>query len=256
MDAIACFNKWAGEHEWSDWAKPTLFAQQGMASLIADPAHGEALLAKADAIIQAGGARTLSAGAGEARTCLVIDHPGEISVALGVALSRRGFAPVPLFNGVYGINAPLVSNQAILQALVDLADRIQPGADPAPAFLLDSGRLAGQPAPKRYDNRWVVFPQDFPSGGRLLASGIRECAILADPPMVRDDLCHVLRRWQDAGMTMIEAWGETKRETSIPIPPWYRQVFYRMVALAGLRPNAYGGFGALIPEPGQGGGYG
>ena len=28
-------------------------------------------------------------------------------------------------------------------------------------------------------------------------------------------------------------------------PPWYRQVFYRMVALSGLKPNSYGGFGAL-----------
>jgi hypothetical protein len=253
MDAIECFSKWAGAHEWSDWAKPTLFAQQGLGGMTPDAAHGEALLAKAEDVLQSGACRALSAGAGESRACVVIDHPGEMAVALGVALSLRGFAPVPLFNGVYGINSPLVSNQATIQALVDLVDHIRPNSDPAPAFLLDSGRLAGQPAPNRYDNRWVIFPQDLPSGGRLLASGIRDCAILADPPVLRDDLCHVLRRWQDAGMTMYEAWGESRRETSVPIPPWYRQVFYRMVALAGLRPNAYGGFGALIPEPGQGG---
>ena len=67
MDPIACFNKWAGEHEWSDWVKPTLFAQAGMGTLTPDRANGEALLAKADQIIQATAARTLSAGAGEAQ---------------------------------------------------------------------------------------------------------------------------------------------------------------------------------------------
>lgn len=256
MDPIACFNKWAGDHEWSDWVKPTLFAQEGMGMLTPNRENAEALLAKADQIIQATAARTLSAGAGEWKTCLVIDHPGEIAVALGVALSRRGFAPVPLFNGVWGLGQPLVSNQAIMQALVDLADRIEFKTDATPAFLLDSRRLDGEPAPKRYDNRWIVFPQDFPSGGRLLASGVRECCLLADPPRLRDDLCHVLRRWQDAGIGMFEVWDERRRETSIPIPPWYRQVFYRMVALSGLKPNSYGGFGALIPEPSQGGFYG
>jgi hypothetical protein len=113
-----------------------------------------------------------------------------------------------------------------------------------------------KPAPKRYDNRWIVFPQDFPSGGRLVASGIRECGLLTDPARLHDDLCHVLRRWQDAGVGMFELSGEQKRETSIPIPPWYRQVFSRMVALSGLKPNSYGGFGALIPEPSQSGFYG
>jgi len=39
-------------------------------------------------------------------------------------------------------------------------------------------------------------------------------------------------------------------------PLWFKQVFYRSLALMGLRPNAFGGFGALIPVASAGGGYG
>ena len=37
-----------------------------------------------------------------------------------------------------------------------------------PAFLLDSDRMkAPAPDPGRFDNRWLVFPQDFPSAAFL-----------------------------------------------------------------------------------------
>lgn len=247
MSSVALFNKWAGEHEWSDWAKPTLFAQAGKPLLgIHEPA--QTLFDRAVKFIDESAARSASPGTPSRRVALVVDIPGDLSVAVGAVLSRRGFAPVPLFNGVHSDQSPLVDNASVLNALTVMADRLVPGgSDPAPAFLLDSQRLVGAPAPGRYDNRWIVFPQDLPSGGRLMASGIRECSIIAANGTVQDDLCHVLKRWQDAGIDMFMVREDRREATTIATPPWYKHLFYRVAALTGMRPNSYGAFGALIP---------
>ena len=250
MEPVELFNKWAGDHEWSDWAKPTLFAQVKSAFGDRSFAGVQELMADAVKLIDASALRSVSPGSGESRTAIVVDGPGEIAVAIGAVMAQRGFVPVPLFNGVWSKDSPLVDNAAIFKALELMADRVRPAEGPqSPVFLLDSRRLEGAPAPGRYDNRWIVFPQDFPSGGRLLAGGIRECLILASPQRVQDDLSHVLKRWQDAGITMYEAWAERRQAVTIATPPWYRHVFYRVAALSGLRPNSYGAFGALIPVP-------
>ncbi|MCC6984688.1 MAG: hypothetical protein IT535_15605 [Bauldia sp.] len=245
MTPVECFNRWAGDHEWSDWAKPTLFAQGAMRNIVGT-AHATDLLNAGGRIVD-DHARTISAGTGERRACIVLDYPGDLAVAAGAALSRRGFAPVPLFNGVHSVQSPVIDNTSLIHALIALADHVTPGADPAPVFLLDSRRLEGSPSPGRYDNRWVVFPQDFPSGGRLIASGIRECHIITAANRIQDDLAHVLKRWQEAGIEMFDGVPGSRRPVIVAPPPWYRSVFYRMAAVTGLRPNAYGAFGALIP---------
>lgn len=249
MDPVALFNKWAGDHEWSDWAKPTLFAQvRDVTPRTTFPSAAD-LIARAEAFLDSTAARTLSPGMPSRGAAVIVDCPGEMAVAVGAVLSQRGFCPVPLFNGVFAKDNPLSDNAGILNALSVLADRLRPaGTIQSPAFLLDSQRLDGVPAPGRYDNRWIVFPQDFPSGGRLLASGVRDCFILAAPVQrVADDLSHVLKRWQDAGIEMFEVWGDRKVPAKIQTPPWYRHVFYRVAALSGLKPNSWGAFGALIP---------
>jgi hypothetical protein len=257
MNPVELFSKWAGDHDWSDWAKPTLFAQ-------ADQKFGDRSFAGVneltnDAInlIDGGSLRSASPGMGESRTAIVVDAPGEVAVAIGALMAQRGFVPVPVFNGVWSKDSPLVDNAPIINALEKMADKVRPAEGPqSPVFLLDSRRLEGAPAPGRYDNRWIVFPQDFPSGGRLIAGGIRDCLILASPRRIQDDLSHVLKRWQDAGITMYQAWDEKKQAVTIATPPWYRHVFYRVAALSGLRPNSYGAFGALIPVPTSSSGYG
>ncbi len=256
MTPVELFNKWAGDHEWSDWAKPTLFAQAA-STLTGEYGARDALVAAAVKLVDESAARGVSPVSGTRRAAMIVDCPGEVAVAVGAVLSQRGFVPVPLFNGVYSRQSPLVENGSILSALDVLADRLRPaGTSQSPAFLLDSRRLEGKPSPGKYDNRWIVFPQDFPSGGRLVASGIRDCFILAAPQRVADDLCHVLKRWQDAGIEMHEVWGQRRQNTTIATPPWYRHVFYRVAALTGMRPTSYGAFGALIPIAAAGGGYG
>ena len=61
----------------------------------------------------------------------------------------------------------------------------------------------------------------------------------------REDLAHVLFRWQEAGLRIR---GRGGREIRVERPPRYRALWYRALATLGLRRNDTGGFGSLVPE--------
>jgi len=199
---------------------------------------------------------------------IILDLPGPGAVWVGMALSRHGYRPVPLYNGVRG---PILDTSsmvkvdeivAALQAVEEALKALQlPPAAP-PVFLLDSKRLAGgnTPDPGAFDNRWSVFPQDFPSANLLMYHGIRSAILVQDtckdPP---NDLAHVLRRWQDAGMQILSAgaYDQAAPEAiKVQKPASFRALWYAALVIAGLRRNSAGGFGALAPVPGSSGGYG
>jgi hypothetical protein len=131
--------------------------------------------------------------------------------------------------------------------------------DAPPAFLLDAARMPTTPdlRPGRFDNRWLVFPQDFPSANLLLARRIQSVWLVREttgqPPQ---DLAHVLRRWQDAGLPI---WTKGLRDNQpaallqIERPKWYRAIYYRVLYALGLRRNSAGGFGSIIPMASAGG---
>ena len=155
------------EGPWSDWVKPALFTQLHRAAT-------------------SGATRQMGAPAPDISWCprsgdgiaLVINLPGEDSIACGLALLRLGYQPVPLFNTTAAANAAL-RIESLSLALSDAADAVRQAAskfthNTPPAFLLDSNRLtAPRPGPGAYDNRWMVFPQDFPSGTLLQARSSR-----------------------------------------------------------------------------------
>jgi hypothetical protein len=245
-----CFDAWAPEGAvWSLWAKPVLFAQRVAVTPPGSPSS----------LPDASGHLWLSQGG--TRTAVVVDLPGVESVTTGLALARRGCRPVPLYNTSDG-PSPLVNVAPIVEALASAAlalrgITLQP--DAPPAFLVDAGRARPTvPSnPGSYDNRWVVFPQDFPSGTFLRSRGIAEVIVLHDRSGIQEDLAHVLLRWQETGIRMLAvAPGDTSpREFTVKKPSWFRRVWYRAIALAGLRRNNAGGFGGVIPTAG-GGGYG
>jgi hypothetical protein len=160
-----------------------------------------------------------------------------------------------LFNGVASARNPIVANDEPIKALIRYAGSLASAQDPAPAFLLDSRRMDGAPAPGRYDNRWITFPQDFPSAGLLRMRGVQRCYLILEPKRVADDLAHVLKRWQDGGIQMLDAL-DGGRPVTIQTPPLYKALYYRWSALVGLKPNSFGGFGAVVPEPTRSTGYG
>ncbi len=253
MNASELFDLWAPPAVvWSKWAKPVLFAEFS-AVTPADPDTDPLPI--------------LNFNAGP-KAAVVVDLPGAVAVRTGLALMEVGFRPIPLFNGNRGpqrLNlgaSAIVDTEPILSWLATGASLIAQHpfpADAPPAFLLDSRRRTQvTPSPGRFDNRWIVFPQDFPSATFLKAQGIARVVlvqsdVLAQPP---EDLAHVLRRWQEAGLPLfvanLEGLGQVQ-PLQVNRPSRFRALWYQALAVAGLRRNSAGGFGSIIPQPSSGG---
>ena len=221
MNEIELYEAWAPEGApWSPWVKPVLFAA------------GSAVRDGALPVWQAAQerARTLWKPAASSDTALVLDLPGPLALALALECGALGWRPVPLFNSCTGPEA-LVDNEPLRAGLVAGAGLLGGlAAAAAPAFVLDANRTAGQAAPKRFDNRWIVFPQDFPSAARLLASGLRRvCLVQEGRRDVRSDLAHVLLRWQQAGLEILAidvAGTPTPEPLAVKKPSWFHALGY------------------------------
>lgn len=253
MNERELYDVWAPPgNPWSAWAKPVLFTQMEFAyaaNVAPLPDH-----------TPWPNAPDLAAQ----RLALVLDLPGEKATDLGLQLAEAGYRPVPLFNTSYGMNA-IVPVQGILSLLARggtvLCARPLPAEAP-PVFLLDSHRMRehGEVLPGKYDNRWLVFPQDFPSARFLQSQNIAGVILVQERAMYpQDDLAHVLLRWQEAGVPLLSTNLDslhTPEALKVERPSRYRSLWYHFLAVVGLRRNSAGGFGAVVPLPSQGGGFG
>jgi len=258
MTRAELFKLWAPDNSiWTRWAKPVLFAESSFDDLPTNAVPEWHLL------------NLPWAPSADTGTAIVLDLPGLESVRVGMALTQNGFRPVPLFNGALGPTlggtAPLVNALPIVQALHMVANDLSglnlPPNSP-PVFLLDSDRFSGGSfaEPGRFDNRWWVFPQDFPSANFLLSQNIRSVIFVQEnSASPQQDLVHVLLRWQEAGIQILSS-GVSDDSAPEPYqvqkPYNFRALWYRAMVLAGLRRNSAGGFGAVIPMPSSSGGYG
>jgi hypothetical protein len=226
---------------WSRWAKPVLFAEAALPVLTpgvpASPPPGF------DA---------------DQQTAVIVDLPGAESVAAGLALAHAGFRPVPLYNTSSHPFA-LVDTKLIVEGLAGGAQELASITlfpEATPAFLLDANRLApGKAAvPGRFDNRWVVFPQDFPSSNFLISRRIRRVILLwNETGPLPEDLAHVLLRWQKAGLEILSARpGGSPQPLIVSQPSRFRHLWYVALLLVGLRRNSAGGFGSIVPTPSSG----
>lgn len=255
------FLAWAPQDSiWSPWVLPVPFAQLncvGFAGIA--PSQN---LSLPDYIKD-------RVGEGQA---FVIDVSGADAVRYGLALAGTGIRPVPVIDGSPGAGEFHVNQEAqmsgasvwnpnvvvemteLLRALCEgaavLADtQILPSA--MPAFLLDSKRMTGHNVltDTSYDNRWQVFPQDFPSAKFLLEHGVTRVLLVQDKKgQPQEDLAHVLLRWQEGGIT-IEAVGtkdaSSAEEIQVAKPSRFRRIWYRALAILGLRRSWSGGFGGF-----------
>ena len=237
---------WAPEESrWSAWAKPVLFTY---APRVSEAADALPLLRVPD-----------FGRLGD--TAVIVDMPGTYSVSVGLALAQNGYRPVPLYNGNCSPGM-IVDMQAIADSLFygcEILRKAQLGPDAPPAFLLNADRMDHSDAantPGRYDNRWSVVPQDMPSGEYLIDAGIRQVGVIAD--RIRDDLSHVLCRYQEAGLRLVQTpdVDGTPARVTVAKPPFYKWIWYRLNVFAGLRRNAAGGFGGIVPDPNTSGAYG
>jgi hypothetical protein len=234
---------------WSAWAKPIAFVQLEHTGIDERPAATKPP-AVPDAL--------------DHSSAIVVDLPGADAVHMGLSLATAGFRPVPLFNGTSG-PSPVIDVSPITRALgagVEWLERVQLHPDAPPAFLLDSRRSSGSELqPRMYDNRWIVLPQDFPSGALLGSRGIRSVVVIQTGSLsIAPDLAHVLRRWQESGLVIRvidRASGRPASDVTVPKPTRFRSAWYAAIALFGLRRSNVGGFGTPVPEDtGRGGFYG
>lgn len=237
------FAAWAPDQSpWSLWAKPVLFAGLGS---VDRPTTAQT--PRAVDVSRFPDPRE--------RTAIVVDLPGRTGTELGLALAGEGYRPVPLYNCCMGKGAA-VNVEPIERALLAGAEELphlRIRDDAPPVFLLDANRMEG-PAPKpgRFDNRWLVFPQDFPSATYLRSRGIGRALLVQEREGApREDLAHVLRRWQLGGieLTATTAGAERVRSLHVAAPSLFRRAWYRVMATMGLRRSNVGGFGAVVPIP-------
>lgn len=257
MNPSELYKLWAPEDSiWSNWAKPVLFADR---MFVGD---------EPPQTTQWQSLNVTWAPASESGTAVVLDLPGADAVWYGMALSQRGYQPVPLYNGVRGPAVgpfEMVHVDAIVKALHEVGEplaKLQLPSNAPPVFLLDNNRLAGgfMADPGRFDNRWWVFPQDFPSANFLLAHGIRSVVLGQNRTSgPHRDLAHVLLRWQEAGIGILACDVNVEAQPTpllVQRPNNFRALWYQALVLAGLRRNSAGGFGAVVPQPSSGGGFG
>lgn len=245
------YDLWAPlDSPWSPWVKPVLFTQLDLNVTARTPAARPMK-------------NELAASLASQRLALVLDLPGEHAVEVGLQLARSGYRPVPVFNTSHGTNA-VVEVGGILQALRGGTDALRAAALPAdapPAFLLDSQRMRerGRVLPGKYDNRWLVFPQDFPSAHFLKSQKIDAAVLVQDASLrPQDDLAHVLLRWQEDLMPLLAIRSDAPilpEPIRVQKPPRYRSLWHHFLAVLGLRRHSAGGFGAVVPIPSQGGGF-
>jgi hypothetical protein len=253
MNREEAYAVWApAESPWSPWVKPILFASERTW----DDPGGPGL---------AGIPEISWISAVDASTAFVVDLPGAESVLWGIALARRGWRPVPLYNAIPGDAvgaAALVDVSSIVDALrlaTPIMEQLALAADGPPAFLLDAQRRYGTGAaaqPGKFDNRSISLPTDFPSGLFLRSRGIRHALLVQQTKLEpQEDLAHTLLAWQQAELSILA------RTTSVDGPPVplrvarpsrFHVMWYRFLATLRLRRSPLGGFGGMIPVPSAG----
>ena len=247
------YDTWANPLSfWSGWIKPVLFAHL-------DKQDNDFKLQSLKFFLE--GIDVSWAPVKGKNIAVIIDLQGAHSLQVGLSLAYKGYQPIPMYNCAPDLHG-VVDMREVMNWLANghrILKELQLPYDGPPAFILDSMRLqGGKPSPGRYDNRWVVLPQDFPSAAMLSQNKIQSVLVLQEHQnQPADDLRHVLKRWQDSGIeisvTSIAKPSDIQR-IQITRPSNYRSIFYKALVLFGLRRNSTGGFGALVPEPSSSGG--
>lgn len=244
--AEEAFSIWAPENgQWSNWVKPAVFASM----------DGKANTVDSNPII----VPEVSWHSPEIqRSALILDLPSDQSIWESIALLKFHYQPVPLFNccreaGMVIEVGPIV--QALWKAAKVLKDS-SVSKDGLPVFLLDSNRLSHKEllTPGKFDNRWCVLPQDMPSAAMLKSKGVNSVCLRTNK--LENDVAHILNRYQVDGLKVLvqDASSQSLQNFSMPKSGFFRSIWYRIEVLAGLKRNAAGGFGAIIPMPSSSGG--
>ena len=119
-------------------------------------------------------------------TAIIIDFPDTQSVEAGIQLAKKGYRPIPIYNGTIeqsGARAT-TDNKSILGALVwgaIILQNIEIANDAPPAFLTDTNRLQRHKIDcSVFDNSWDVYHQDLPTEEYLLNHNITKIIVISN----------------------------------------------------------------------------
>jgi len=243
-DNRRAFQAWAPQDgAWSAWCKPALFVVPPADAVDEDRGSGDK--------IDLHWAPPADQGVG-----LVLDVPGHLAIDAGVELASRGYCPVPLFNGLPGPSAvvPTLEMQRRLLAAVPVLEQIgrMRGTNGPPAFLLDSRRLgeARRIEVGMFDNRWLLFPQDVPSGERLRKEGVLEVIVLTNNRRGPEcDLARICSSWDQCGVNvsvrMFADPNVTRRWAIVRHWNWIEEIRWLLLR-ARLCRSGTGAFGRVV----------
>ncbi len=238
------FKVWApSESVWSKWVKPVIFAQIPQRTIEPVPA------ARVEFDLS-------SLPGATDHTALVVNLEADNSVQAALALVQRGYRPVPLYNCWDGPGA-LIPLAPVLNAMVTATDSLRQsalGPDAPPAFMIDANRIVPQPVEGRFDNRWIVFPQDFPSAIFFRSQGIEQVILLQRGiQQMQEDLFQVLLLWNKGGLRLLKKdpfQSEAPQSIDMSLPTRIRMGMgsrFFLISTFGLRRSGAGGFGAYRP---------
>jgi len=253
LNSKECFARWAPpESHWSAWAKPTLFVSMDRVELDRLHAVSEAF-------------EHISLPGADEGWALIVELEGVLSIRFGLHAAAAGYRPVPLYNcwsdagTVEAVPTKSLINELAKGALVLESKRL--GSDAPPAFLLDQNRLKGKETlvPGDFDNRWMVFPQDFPSARYLKDHGIKNVLwITREPATPNRDLAHIVFEWQTEGIPIHARTlpADASKLIHVSRPSGFQSLWHRALAILTFKRNSAGGFGSIIPDPSSSGGGG
>lgn len=139
-------------------------------------------------------------------TAIIIDLPGNNSIKEGIAITKLGFRPIPIYNGTDEQEGAMatVNNKVIKIGLVKGAlelTKIQMDKNAPPAFLLDSNRMNRYKMNESvFDNSWDIYAQDIPSAEYFLKNDINKIIIIGK--IIHKDLKIILYPFQQKGISI------------------------------------------------------
>ena len=156
-------------------------------------------------------------------TAIFLDIPGYESIKEGIALAKRGFRPIPLYNGTneQQWSMALVDNHSIETALMwgsfELK-KIELSKNAPPVFLLDANRTHRfKMHVSVFDNSWDIYDQDIPSAQYFLTNDINKIIIRSE--IIQKDLARIFYKFQNNGITILFTNGyEEPKEVIIKKP--------------------------------------
>lgn len=137
-------------------------------------------------------------------TAIIIDLPEYQSIEFGIALTKFGFRPIPVYNGTIEQDGALATtnNYSVEPALIwgaNELNKIELKQDANPAFLLDKNRTNRYKMNQTiFDNSWDIYGQDIPSADYMKNNDIETVIVIGDS--IQRDLRKILYKYQKKGI--------------------------------------------------------